>query len=97
VWGGDERFALVGFAITGLGVSNLVPLLLRAGGQVAGDTRGGNGDGNRLSVILGGPGRHGGASELFSLRVAMTSAVVYGVIIVLGSGLLRERTTSPSK
>jgi hypothetical protein len=36
-------------------------------------------------------------SELFSLRVAMTSAVVYGVIIVLGSGLLRERTTSPSK
>jgi len=97
VWGGDERFALVGFAITGLGVSNLVPLLLRAGGQVAGDTAVGTVMAIGYLSFLVNPVVMAVLSELFSLRVAMTSAVVYGVIIVLGSGLLRERTTSPSK
>ncbi|MFZ4828710.1 MAG: MFS transporter [Phototrophicaceae bacterium] len=94
VWGGDERFALVGFAITGLGVSNLVPLLLRAGGQVAGDTAVGTVMAIGYLSFLVNPVIMAVLSEVFSLRVAMTSAVVYGAIILLGSRLLRERTPS---
>ena len=94
VWGGDERFALVGFAITGLGVSNLVPLFVRAGGQVAGDTAVGTVMAIGYLSFLVNPVVMAVLSEVFSLRVAMGSAVLYGAIILLASRLVRNRTAS---
>lgn len=92
--GGTPVWVMVGSALTGLGIANVVPLLFRAAARTTPDGRG-------LAIVTGvgyagflvGPPLVGFAANAVGLPRAMWLVVLGGLALAIGAAVLRRRTT----
>lgn len=86
--------ALVGFAVTGLGLANIFPVAIERAGTLAGPSGVATASTLGYGGMLLGPPAIGFMADWFSLSAALTSvAVLAGVAAVIG-GLVGRRTVS---
>lgn len=80
--------ALIGFALVGLGLANVVPLLFVAAGRVPGVT-----PAHGIAVVsamgylgmMGGPALIGVVAQAYSLKVALTQVVLFALVLAAAS------------
>ncbi len=91
---GEPLVAIVGFALVGLGIANIIPILFSAAGRMEGARAG-----TALAAVattgyvgfLAGPPLIGLAAEAVSLRVALGLVSVACTLVAVGAGVLPGR------
>jgi len=81
-------WALIGFALVGLGLANVVPLLFVAAGRVPGVS-----PAHGIAVVsamgylgmMGGPALIGVVAQAYSLKVALAQVVLFALILAAAS------------